>query len=236
MSQRRSRIGRLTTSPYGEIVGELVSHLARHQLIARTRRSNVQIAVYGASGYQGKLVLAELAHRNIGMRLVGRHATRLREAATTVGMVGVEQRVADTDDHDALVAAFRECDAVINCAGPFTRSGPAVVRAAIAAGCHYVDTAGEQRYVREVFDSLDGDAARAGVSVLPAANDGCVPTDLLAGRLAAVARSLRLAVEERPFRPHLTLGRWRPGRPAGGRGRRRRPGGRRRASAARPRA
>jgi 2'-5' RNA ligase len=39
------------------------------------------------------------------------------------------------------------------------------------------------------------------------------PLVALAGRLAAVARSLRLAVEERPFRPHLTLGRWRAGRP-----------------------
>ena len=47
--------------------------------------------------------------------------------------------------------------------------------------------------------------------------DGDVgPLVALAGRLAAVARSLRLAVEERPFRPHLTLGRWRPGRPADG--------------------
>ncbi len=38
----------------------------------------------------------------------------------------------------------------------------------------------------------------------------------LAGRLADAARSLGLPVEDRPFRPHLTLGRWRPGRPADG--------------------
>jgi len=38
----------------------------------------------------------------------------------------------------------------------------------------------------------------------------------LAGRLAAAARGLGLPVEDRPFRPHLTLGRWRPGRPADG--------------------
>jgi 2'-5' RNA ligase len=38
----------------------------------------------------------------------------------------------------------------------------------------------------------------------------------LAGRLAAAARGLHLPVEDRPFRPHLTLGRWRPGRAADG--------------------
>jgi len=38
----------------------------------------------------------------------------------------------------------------------------------------------------------------------------------LARRLTAVARSLRLPVEDRPFRPHLTLGRWRAGHPADG--------------------
>ena len=42
------------------------------------------------------------------------------------------------------------------------------------------------------------------------------PLRALAARLAAVARSLRLEVEDRPFRAHLTLGRWRPGQPADG--------------------
>jgi 2'-5' RNA ligase len=36
----------------------------------------------------------------------------------------------------------------------------------------------------------------------------------LAGRLAGAGRELGLAVEDRPFRAHLTVGRWRPGRPA----------------------
>ena len=144
----------------------------------------MKIAVYGASGYQGKLVLAELVHRDIDMRLVGRNAARLREAATTVGTVDAEQRVAATDDHDGLVAAFRGCDAVVNCAGPFTSSGLAVVRAAIAAGCHYVDTAGEQLYTKAVFDTFAGEAERAGVTVVPATNDGCVPGDLIARLLA----------------------------------------------------
>ena len=38
----------------------------------------------------------------------------------------------------------------------------------------------------------------------------------LADRLAAAARTVRLPVEDRPFRAHLTLGRWRPRQPADG--------------------
>ncbi|HLT59732.1 MAG TPA: saccharopine dehydrogenase NADP-binding domain-containing protein [Microlunatus sp.] len=144
----------------------------------------MKIAVYGASGYQGKLVLAELARRGITTVLVGRDAARLTAAAAAVGMIDAEHRVARTDDHDALVAAFRNCAAVINCAGPFTRTGHAVVRAAIAAGCHYVDTSGEQLFSKSVFDTFADEAERAGVTVMPAANDGCVPGDLVAHLLA----------------------------------------------------
>ena len=60
---------------------------------------------------------------------------------------------------------------------------------------------GSPRRPQVAWAGLDGDVA---------------PLVELAARLAAPARSLRLAVEDRPFRPHLTLGRWRPGRPADG--------------------
>lgn len=36
----------------------------------------------------------------------------------------------------------------------------------------------------------------------------------VAGQMARAARRLKLPVEDRPFRAHLTLGRWRPGQPA----------------------
>ena len=144
----------------------------------------MRIAVYGASGYQGRLVLAELARRGIEPVLTGRDPARLERAAAAAGLPDARRRVADTTDHEALVGAFRGCDGVINCAGPFTWSGEAVVRAAITAGCHYVDTSGEQLHVKKVFDAFAAEAESAGVAVVPAANDGCVPVDLVAHVLA----------------------------------------------------
>ncbi len=60
---------------------------------------------------------------------------------------------------------------------------------------------GSPRRPQVAWIGLDGDVATL--------------TDL-ARRLATQARRLRLEVEDRPFRPHLTVGRWRPGRPADG--------------------
>ncbi|MEV0824681.1 saccharopine dehydrogenase NADP-binding domain-containing protein [Nonomuraea rubra] len=129
-------------------------------------------------------MLTELARRDIETVLAGRKLTRLEEAASAVGLLDAERRVADTSDHEALLRAFRGCDGVINCTGPFTSSGEAVVRAAIAAGCHYVDTSGEQLYIKKIFDTFATEAQNAGVTVVPAANDGCVPVDLMAHLLA----------------------------------------------------
>jgi short subunit dehydrogenase-like uncharacterized protein len=144
----------------------------------------MKIAVYGASGYTGKLVVAELARRNIETVLVGRNVDRLRQ-------VGAEVRQAAIDDHPALVRAFRGCDAVINCAGPFALLGEPVVRAAIDAGCHYVDIAGEQRYLAWLFETIGPLAEAAGVTVVPSANDDGLPSDLLAHLVAERVQPVR---------------------------------------------
>jgi hypothetical protein len=59
-----------------------------------------------------------------------------------------------------------------------------VVRAAITAGCHYVDISGERLYLLRVFDEFADDAAAAGVTVVPGANDDALPSSLI-GHLTA---------------------------------------------------
>lgn len=152
------------------------------------------IAVYGANGYEGKLVVSALLGRGQEVVLVGRRAEALCDAAREVGAHDADQRLAASDDHQSLVAAFTNVDVVVNCAGPFTPTGALVVRAAIAAGCHYLDTAGEQAYVKALHDELDSAARTAGVIVSPAFTDGGAPGDWLAHELAARLGPLKSAV------------------------------------------
>jgi short subunit dehydrogenase-like uncharacterized protein len=139
-----------------------------------------KIAVYGAGGYTGKLVVAELLRRDIPMVLVGRDLERLREAADRAGVPDPDLRLAALDDAGALAEAFRDSAAVINTAGPFALLGAPVIRAALAAGAHYVDTTGEQAYLKQVFDTFSAEAELAGVTVIPGLADDGGPGDLIA--------------------------------------------------------
>ncbi|KUJ65513.1 saccharopine dehydrogenase [Streptomyces albus subsp. albus] len=145
----------------------------------------MRIAVFGASGYTGRLAVAELSRRGIPAVLVGRDTERLRSAAAEVGVAEPEIRLAAADDLAALTSALRDCDAVVNCAGPFNRWGDGVIRAALAAGCHYVDTTGEQPYLDRAFREFDGAARQAGLAVVPGATDDGLPSDLIAALTAA---------------------------------------------------
>ena len=135
------------------------------------------IAVYGATGYTGRLVAAELRRRELPFVLCGRDPDKLRPLAAALG--SPEVRTAAVGDRDALRHAFGDCAAVINCAGPFTVLGEPVVRAAVETGTHYVDTAGEQPFIKLVADRYDEAARAAEVAVIPAMGFDYVPGDLL---------------------------------------------------------
>ena len=63
------------------------------------------------------------------------------------------------------------------------------MRAAVETGTHYVDTTGEQPYMRFIYDRLDDAAQAAEVAVVPAVGFDYVPGDLLAPLVAARAWS-----------------------------------------------
>lgn len=132
------------------------------------------IAVVGATGFTGRLVVADLAGRDASLRLVGRDRGRLEDAA---GDSGAEVRVSSWN-RGALTAALDGCAAVISCAGPFMEVGGPVVQAAVDAGVPYTDSTGEQAFIRQVYEGLDRDAQRAGIVLAPAFGFDYVPGDL----------------------------------------------------------
>lgn len=112
---------------------------------------------------------------------VGRSAARLDELIP----LSVPRRVAEFDDPASLEHAFAGCAVVINCAGPFLDTAAPVARAALRAGCHYIDVTAEQASAQASFAELDAPARAAGRVVIPAAAFYGGLADLLASALAS---------------------------------------------------
>jgi len=128
--------------------------------------NDAPIAVLGATGYTGRLIAAELRRHDLPMLLAGRDAGKLGTLAAQLG--GAETAVASVDDRTSLDALAQRARVLINCVGPFVDFGEPVVRAAIAAGTHYLDTTGEQPFLRAMLVH-DTWAKSQNVAVVPAA-------------------------------------------------------------------
>ena len=124
---------------------------------------NSTVAVYGAYGHTGRFVVAELRRRGLHPVLCGRDPAHLRALADE--QPGTPTRHAPLESPEALDRALAGVSAVVNCAGPFGDTPPAVVDAACRAGAHYIDVAGEMLVARRMFSDC---LPPAGLVVLPA--------------------------------------------------------------------
>ena len=104
------------------------------------------VVIYGASGYTGRLVAEFLREYSIPFVAAGRNKAKLQEVMNSVpGIETADYEIAAVDGSPAsLEALFNGRKVVCNMVGPFLRYAPPVLAAALNAGCHYLDTAGEQ--------------------------------------------------------------------------------------------
>ena len=140
--------------------------------------SDFAVVVYGATGFTGRLVCAELARRKVSFAIAGRDRPRLtRLAASLPAQPQVLE--ASLDDRAQLEAAIARGKVVLACAGPFARLGAPVREAALATGRHYLDITGEASYMMETHER-DAEAKKRGVALVNAVGFDVVPTDCAA--------------------------------------------------------
>jgi short subunit dehydrogenase-like uncharacterized protein len=135
--------------------------------------------IYGATGYTGSLVAREAARRGLHPILAGRSPETV---AALAGDLRLEHRAFALDSPGAVAEGLRGIGAVLNCAGPFTRTARPLTDACLRAGTHYLDITGEE-LVLEAQAGRDAEARAAGVVLLPGVGFDVVPTDCLAAHL-----------------------------------------------------
>ncbi|MEH6579379.1 MAG: DUF5938 domain-containing protein [Amphritea sp.] len=127
------------------------------------------VILYGASGYTGRLIAEYLREYQLPFIAAGRDAARCKEAMQQVpGIETAEYEVVQVEHTlDALVELFSGAKVVCNTVGPFARFGTLVVQAALQAGCHYLDTTGEQEWMLAMRDEFGAAFAEKGLLLAP---------------------------------------------------------------------
>lgn len=114
--------------------------------------NNFPIIVYGANGYTGKLISEYLAKQKLPFIAAGRSQEKL-EAALAELPAGTQVQIKAVEHNEAaLTELFQGASIVVNVVGPFGQLGEPVVKAALTAGCHYIDTTGEGDYAINMRD------------------------------------------------------------------------------------
>ena len=143
----------------------------------------LDVVVFGATGFAGRLVAGYLAgHAPGGIRvgLAGRSEPRLADVRTRLGGAASAWPllVADSADLVSLAALARAARVVVTTVGPYRGHGLALVQACAEAGTDYADLTGEVLFIRDSIDRCHDVAARAGARIVHCCGFDSVPSDL----------------------------------------------------------
>jgi short subunit dehydrogenase-like uncharacterized protein len=144
---------------------------------------DLDLVVFGASGFVGRLLAAHLAAAapdGLRIGLAGRSADRLDAVRA-----GLPERaadwplvVADVQDAGSLAALAGRARVVATTVGPYQRHGLPLVAACATAGTDYVDLTGEVLFVRQSIDRWHTVAVESGARIVHACGFDSVPSEL----------------------------------------------------------
>ena len=160
------------------------------------RNRDLDIVVYGATGFTGTLV-AEYLLRQYGVgkdvkwAIAGRSASKLADVTKQLGenAADIETIVADSSDKDALVSLAARTRVVLTTVGPYAIYGSTLVAACIEAGTDYCDLAGETQWIRKMIDTYHERARETGARIVHCCGFDSVPMDMGVWFLQDAART-----------------------------------------------
>jgi hypothetical protein len=114
------------------------------------------VLLYGATGHSGEIIAEKAVKKFTAGRLIlaGRSAGPLNKLATKLGL---GYRTFGLEEPAAVVRNLVGINLVVNAAGPFALTAPALVKGCLEVGCSYVDINGEV----DVYMKLDDLARQA---------------------------------------------------------------------------
>ena len=146
--------------------------------------ASVDVIVFGATGFSGRLV-AEYLNATYGVdgevawAIAGRNPDKLVEVRDRIGAsTALPLRIADASDAASLAALVAQARVIITTVGPYQHYGQPLVTACAQAGTDYVDLCGEPGWMAQMIPLLDAPARASGARVVFSCGFDSIPFDL----------------------------------------------------------
>lgn len=143
----------------------------------------LDVVVFGATGFVGRLLAAHLAENappEARIGLAGRSRDRLEEIRSGLGERAAKWpiMIADSEDPTSLATLAAATRVVATTVGPYARYGIPLVQACAEAGTDYVDLTGEVLFIRDSIDGWHDTAAASGARIVHSCGFDSVPSDV----------------------------------------------------------
>jgi short subunit dehydrogenase-like uncharacterized protein len=156
----------------------------------------LDIVVYGASGFTGRLVAEYLAANYHGpdaprWAMAGRSAAKLSAVREAIGAPEETELIeADSSDPPSLARMAQRTRVIISTVGPYQLYGAELVAACAKAGTDYVDLCGEPAWMRHMIDAHEAASKASGANIVFSCGFDSIPFDLGVHQLqkAVIAR------------------------------------------------
>jgi short subunit dehydrogenase-like uncharacterized protein len=145
----------------------------------------LDIIVWGASGFTGRLVVEYLATRyppgeSLRWAIGGRNREKLERALDDIHFPAERPEIIVADGLD--IASMRDMAGrtrvVITTVGPYAKYGSPLVQACAESGTDYCDLAGETQWIRRMIDEHEETARKTGARILMSCAFDSVPSDI----------------------------------------------------------
>lgn len=143
----------------------------------------LDLIVYGATGFTGRLVAEYLAQRHgdgsVGWAMAGRSLTKLEAVRDAIGAPAATPLLtANADDPASLRAMAARAAVVISTVGPYQLYGSDLVAACVETGTSYVDLCGEPNWMHDMILRHEAAAKAGGARIVFSCGFDSIPFDL----------------------------------------------------------
>ena len=145
---------------------------------------SLDVVIYGATGFTGKLVVEYMQENygndeSVSWAIAGRSEEKLKAVSEDLKVgSNVPHLLVDSNDTDSIESMVKQTKCVLTTVGPYQLYGAKILQQCVIHGIDYVDLCGEPGWMHEMINEYSNQAKETGARIVFSCGFDSIPFDL----------------------------------------------------------